>query len=446
MLADIFNKILNKIGSKDKGFNSILKKTSAAFSIKFLNAALGFIFNIVLAKMIGANEAGVYYLAFSIVSVPKLIAELGFRNVLLKYISSNSADKNWSAVKGLLRKTFAYTSILALVFVFLIFINSEYIASIFFDDILIGAKTVKIMCFGIFPMTLILLVSATLKGLEKYKEGLIVGGLIVPSIGIPLMTLLTTYYGVIGAVYSLVIVNIIALSFGVMWIAKYIPKLSNYDALFDTKLIISTGIPFFLIAITNFVMAGGDVMFLGYWVEDVDVGIYGLAKRIAALTAFILVAINSIVAPKFAKLYAQGKIDELKTVARNSMKLLCLFAIPAVLFLTIFAPQIMTYVGEDFSKGYLILIILALGQFVNVITGSVGYLLMMTGFEKEMTVNIIIVSLLTTILYLTLIPIYGVMGAAFASAFGLALQNVIAFILVKLKLGFWVYPKLRMSS
>lgn len=446
MISNLFDRVLKRIGSKDQGFNSILKKTSAAFSIKLGNAFLGFLYNILLAKMIGAEGAGIYYLAFSFVSIPKLISELGFRNVLLRFVSSNAGDKNWVAVKGLIRQTYLFSCLMACLFVVVIFFNATFIAEKFFDDVSTGIMTVKIMSLGLLPMTLILHSAAILKALEKYKEGLIIGGLMVPLLGIPLMLILTNLYGVIGAVYSLVTVNLITLVVGLYWIWKFLPNLSNYTGSFNTKLIFATGIPLFLIAITNFIMAGGDVMFLGYWEDDSNVGVYGLAKRIAALTAFILVAINSIVAPKFSKLYAQGKIEELKSVAQNSMKLLALFAFPAVGFLTIFAPQIMSLIGKDFEGGYIVLIILALGQFVNVLTGSVGFLLMMTGFEKEMTANIVIVSFVTAGLYFFLIPTYGIIGAAIASAFGLAVQNIVAFILVKVKLGFWVVPKLKLSN
>ncbi len=445
MFSKVIEVILKKFGSKDNSFNSIFKNTSTAFIIKLLNAVAGFAYNVLLAKQIGAEGAGVYYLAFSVNSIAILISELGFRNVLLRFVASTSGENNWSETKGVIAKTFLISGLLGLLAFILIYLNAEFIAITFFQDTSI-TEAVKIMSIGILPMTFILLCSAILKGLTKFKEGLIIGGLMVPLIGIPLMFLLTKWYGVIGAVYSLVIVNIITLILGLFWCFKYLPQLRTVKASFSTALIFSTGFPLFIIAFTNFVMAGGDVLFLGYWEDNNEVGIYGLAKRIAALTAFILVAINSIVAPKFARLYKQGKMNELKNVAQNSVKLLLLFAIPAVLVLTLFSDLIMELVGKDFSTGGQILIILALGQFINVITGSVGYLLMMCGFEKAMTINIVVVALFTALLYYFLIPSLGITGAAIASATGLALQNIIAFILVKIHLGFWVIPKFKFSN
>ena len=433
------------VGSKNHGFNSIFKHTSKAFTIKLANALFGFLYNILLAKQIGAEGAGIYYLAFSVNSISMLISEMGFRNVILRFVASYSDKKDWSAVKGLIQKTYFFSAIIASIFTLFIFLNANFIANHFFGD-QATTQAIKYMGIAILPMTLILLSSSILKGLERYKEGLVVGGLLVPMIGIPLMFLLTNFYGVIGAVYSLVIVNIIAFCLGLFWVKKYLPNLGGIQASFSTKVIFATGLPLFMIAITNFVMAGGDVLFLGYWEEKVDVGVYGLAKRIAALTAFILVAINSIVAPKFSKLHAQGKLEELKSVAQNSVKLLTFFAFPAVIILTFFSTPIMNLVGKDFANGGLILAILAIGQFVNVITGSVGYLLMMSGHEKLMRNNILIVAVFTALLYYLLIPKFGVVGAAIASALGLATQNLIAFYLVKLKLGFWVIPNFEIAK
>lgn len=427
--------------SNNSSFNSILKSTSKAFFIKLSNAVFGFLFNILLAKQIGAEGSGVYYLAFSVNTISILISEMGMRNVLLRFVASYSADKNWDGIKGIIQKTYLFSGVMAIIISVLIFFNSTLIASHFFNN-LETASVIKYMSLAIFPTTLILLSSSILKGLERFKEGLIVGGLLVPLFGVPTMWILTSLYGVMGAVASLVIVSSLALLIAIYWVNKFLPSLNLYQSNFETKLMFTTGLPLFMIAVTNFIMAGGDVMFLGYWEEQEDVGVYGLAKRISALTAFILVAINSIVAPKFSKLYSQGKIEELKKVAQDSAKLLTFFAFPTLLFFLIFASIIMNFVGKDFSGGGNILIILAIGQFVNVITGSVGYLLMMCGFEKIMRNNIVIVSILTAILYVLLIPKYGIYGAALASAFGLATQNLIAFYLVKKKIGFWVFPKL----
>ena len=79
---------------------------------------------------------------------------------------------------------------------------------------------------------------------------------------------------------------------------------------------------------------------------------------------------------------------------------------------------------------------LALGQFVNVITGSVGYLLLMSGNEKDMRNITIIVGLFSLVLSILLTKYYGALGTSVAIALALAAQNLMAVRMVKKRLGF----------
>jgi len=80
--------------------------------------------------------------------------------------------------------------------------------------------------------------------------------------------------------------------------------------------------------------------------------------------------------------------------------------------------------------------ILAVGEFVNVISGSVGYLLQMTGKEKIFRNNVIISSMILVVLGPFVIPFWGVTGAALLTALAVATQNLLSVYQVKKELGF----------
>lgn len=182
------------------------------------------------------------------------------------------------------------------------------------------------------------------------------------------------------------------------------------------------------------------MILLGIWEDSEWVGIYGVAKRVSDLVVFILVAVNSIVAPKFAALYAQGDFRALDALARNAAKLMIALAAPVLLVFILVPSWLLGVFGPDFRAGATVLAILASGQFVNVATGSVGYLLMMTGHEKLMRNNIIACTILSVGLSAILIPKYGVVGAALATAVSLATMNLISLGLVYWKLSIITLP------
>ncbi len=192
----------------------------------------------------------------------------------------------------------------------------------------------------------------------------------------------------------------------------------------------------------NLILNWTATVLLGVWGTSADVGIFSMASRTAALISFILMAMNSILAPKFAALYIKGEIETLGRTARNAAALVTLIVSPIFLLFILFPDLIMGLFGKKFIGGSELLVILSAGQFVNVITGSVACLLVMTGHERLQR-NIMVISLvLNVLLSAVLIPQLGTTGASIAVAVTLSVQNLIAAGMVKRKLGIVTIPLL----
>jgi O-antigen/teichoic acid export membrane protein len=147
-------------------------------------------------------------------------------------------------------------------------------------------------------------------------------------------------------------------------------------------------------------------------------------------------AVNLVVAPRFAAMHKQGDLDGVRRVALTSVRLMLLAAAPVVTLMVCFPHWLMWLFGDEFVAGAPLLRILAIGQFINVATGSVGYLLMMTGHEKDMRNSLLVVAPCSILLSLWLIPLYGAVGAAVATALAIAGQNLLAVFWVRRRLGF----------
>jgi O-antigen/teichoic acid export membrane protein len=193
-------------------------------------------------------------------------------------------------------------------------------------------------------------------------------------------------------------------------------------------------IPLLITQIMLLSITWSSTLALGVWGSKNDVGIFGAAIRASMLISFLLVSMNSIIAPKISALYVSNNLAELESMARKSAALLTVIATPIIFFIILFPDMIMSIFGNEFSEGGQLLLILALGQFINVGTGSVGYLLIMSGNEVTMRNNTIIFGLLAIILNIWLVPRFGAMGAALATAIGMSLLNISACVLVWRKL------------
>ena len=114
---------------------------------------------------------------------------------------------------------------------------------------------------------------------------------------------------------------------------------------------------------------------------------------------------------------------------------MCAAVFPFVLLCVLIPEWLLSWFGPEFRSGATALVILALGQFVNVATGSVATLLAMTHNETAIR-NAHFVSVIVNLAAaLVLIPTLGILGAAAASAIALALANLLLAVAVRKRLG-----------
>ena len=148
----------------------------------------------------------------------------------------------------------------------------------------------------------------------------------------------------------------------------------------------------------------------GAWVDSDQFAQLAVAQRTAMLTSFILTAVNYVVAPKFATLYKKKKLVELENVAKTSVRIMAAIAFPIAVLMLVFPSYIMSVFGEGFSDGKLFLQILVIGQLINVVAGSVGMLLVMSGHEKDLRNSVLFSGPIAIVLAFLLVPIFGATG------------------------------------
>lgn len=174
-------------------------------------------------------------------------------------------------------------------------------------------------------------------------------------------------------------------------------------------------------------MANGqaDVLVLGAFRDDAEVGAYRAASQLAALAIFLLGVVNAPLQPLVARLHAEGDRERLQRAVRATAALVLACAVPTVAVLVIWGDGLMALAfGEPFRAGALPLAILALGQLVNAAMGSVGVILNMTGHQRVVMRWFAASGALTLALLLVLAPSLGAVGAALAVALGLVAWNV----------------------
>jgi O-antigen/teichoic acid export membrane protein len=184
-----------------------------------------------------------------------------------------------------------------------------------------------------------------------------------------------------------------------------------------------------------------EVIVLGLLAPAATVGIFGVAKRLSMIIGALLASVTVLFNPMAADLHHRGRTGELDRLFKTSSRWLFTLGWPVCLIEVLFAPDIVRVFGGSFASGAPALVILAIGQLVNVGTGTAANLLVMAGRARLTLVTSIVFLAVSLVLDLLLIPRHGLLGAAVANASAMVLVNLLRLWLVHRVLGLEPYDR-----
>lgn len=432
-------RIKSNIDKKGFFFQSVL-----AFTIRSLGAFSAFLLNLVIARTLPPQQAGYYFLAYTVVQVLATSGQLGLHNSLLRFIGSSKAVENWHEASAAHKTSTVWVCLFSSSLAVLLYFASPWLAGHILEKPQ-AATVLQAMAPSVPLFALLTLNAHALQAVgDVIKSVTTLNILVQLLLAAALLIGLATTAQTTTAFYSLAC--LITMLISLLWWQRKPGIHWRGVEPFPTTTLWQSCIPLWWVAMMNQSVQWTGQLVSGAYVPSEELAILAVAQRTAMLTSFVLMAVNLVVAPKFAALYKQGKSEQLERIALKATKLMVLFALPIVGLMLIFPEWLMWLFGEQYRSGANLLRILALGQFVNVMTGSVGYLLSMSGHERDLRNVVFISGPMAIILALVLTPLYGVTGAAVATAIALASQNLLAVGMVKRRLGFntlaiWHKPK-----
>jgi O-antigen/teichoic acid export membrane protein len=297
----------------------------------------------------------------------------------------------------------------------------------------------RLMALSIVPFSLLNLLAEALRGLQRIGAFTLVQGVLVPLTSVLLLAALHYTAGaeLTGAAQVYVASCLLAVAGSFCLWRFYLGRESTEPQVnaINSRTLLNTANPMAWVALISVAMSFTETLWLGVFRTAGEVGLYAAALRLALLLNFVIIAFNSILAPKFACFYHAGDLESVRFIARRSIKLM-LMATSPVFALYILAPgKIMQLFGAEFADASLVLTILTLGQLVNIATGPVGIMLMMTGNERVMRKNLVLTSAFTIFIGAFMVWRFGIIGAASSATTGMLLLNVLSVWAVWRRLG-----------
>ncbi|MCI4626596.1 MAG: flippase, partial [Candidatus Magnetoovum sp. WYHC-5] len=393
---------------------------------------------------------GIYTLSLTALNLISVIGNLGFDTTAVRLVSEySSKTDSTAAIRNVYLKSLIVVVPFCIALSVLFFSISSYIAETVFHK---GgfAPYLKLIALCILPFTLIAIHAEGLRGLKKIFHYSLLHDTLLPFVCLIVISIggiffkKSDFIPVIAYVVSIFAVSIYGL---ILWF-KYVKirgTSKRYKGITWRELF-SMSIPMFFTSFFILTLNWVDKLILGIYVSESEVGIYNVAFKLSAVTSLFLLSINSISAPKFAQYYANGDMKRLELTAKQAVKLLFISSTPILAILFIFSDPILGIFGTPFKDGHYALLMLTFGQFVNSICGSVGLILLMTGKEKTLRNILFFCVIVSILLHVVLIPHFGINGAAFSTAVGFILANLLAVFYIKQHYGFYTFAFLKRST
>ena len=188
-------------------------------------------------------------------------------------------------------------------------------------------------------------------------------------------------------------------------------------------------------------MFWADLWVLAALESGTQVDAYSAAARISQVLLLFLTSVSLVFSPFAADLHARGERQRLDELFKRSTRWALAATLPLLIVLFVAAGDVLRAFSPRFEVGEQALRILLVGQALNVATGSVGFILIMTGFTGvDLVDNAVGVALLVA-LAAGLTAAFGIEGTATAAAVSIAGLNIVRLFQVRRRIGIQPYER-----
>lgn len=417
----------------DRAFTSA---GAGALALRIGGTGALLLLNIALARVLGSEGFGEYVYVLSWLSILTIFATLGLDTASLRFVSEYASVRRLGRLRGFVYRAHQWVGAgslgLAILWAVVVFLLRDRMS-------LSLLTTFGVASLLLPAMALVQLQASIIRGLQQVLWAIAPQSVLRPillgaSVAVAYRYLesgLTPAWvmGLDLGVTSILVVGLVA-----VWNRKRPAEIEAETKVYESAFWIRTSLPLLIITGARVLMNKVDVIMTGVLMGATSAGLFAAAAQLSALINFGLYAVNMIAAPMIAQLYAQDRRDELQRIVRLGARTAFGFALLSGGGLLVLGPWVLRLYGPEFGVSYLPLVILIGSQIVNSLTGSVGFILTMTGQERVAARVTLVVVILNLSLNAVLIPHFGLIGAALATALAGVAWNVTLFVLVRRRL------------
>jgi O-antigen/teichoic acid export membrane protein len=406
---------------------------SKAFSIACIMVS-----NVMLARLLKPAELGTYFFMVSVAAVGSVFARLGVAQTGLRLIAAargaGRPDEAWKSVLSSL----CWTTLGALVTA-LLFCTVGVRAGL---EQGLAAMLATLAGLQAFHGVLVEL----LRGYGRIKEASVCGG---PANQLLFVFLLLSSLFTGGRLDLAQVLGclIIATALAVLLTGRVLYRGRNSveshpdrEKSYIPEAVMPAALPIMASNLALAALSQADIWILTHFLPRADVALYGTMVRMATAVSLPLFIVNSSLSPTMAEYHVRGDAGNLERSLRRITTIASILSFAVVAcFALAGTPLISIVFGDFYRQGYVLLLVLCVGQFATVATGPCGSMLAMSGNQRSLMIISVMNGMLTLATAVLLARMVGVAGVAFAMAGGMIIQNILTLLAVRRSVGIWTH-------
>ncbi|MEE8423026.1 MAG: oligosaccharide flippase family protein [Thermodesulfobacteriota bacterium] len=372
---------------------------------------------IFIARYFGPEVYGLFSLGLAVIVFAGIFGVLGLPTGVTRYISYYRSKNEEAHVKGVLIFSLFTVALVSCISGGILFLASPRIAITVFHNPEL-TNVFRVFAISIPFTALFSILGSSFNGFREIKYRVYTEKIILNVLKLVLILFLGMLgYGVLGLAFAYTLATILTFFIAFYFLETRVFSLrTKTQPRYINKELIIFSFPLMASGFMKTMMTRIDTIMLGHFRSVGEVGIYNAAIPTAQILAIVTSSVGVLFLPVITELYAKGQKRPLEVVYKTVTKWTFYLNLPVLLIMVFFPRQIMNLIfGPDYVEGSLALSIIAVGFFMSTISFAPSCLITMAKKTRMIFVISIAAALTNVVLNLSLIPIYGIAGAAMAT-------------------------------
>jgi O-antigen/teichoic acid export membrane protein len=431
----------SRLRAKFGGAEHLVQRLAGTvFLIRVASALLAYGSQVLFARWMGTFEFGIYVYVWTWVLLLGPILDLGLSTAAQRFIPQYRERKQLDFLRGYVSGArwlgFSIASVAAALCAGLVWMLRPWL-----DDYTVVPLVLACVCLPAFS------VANIQDGISRSYDW--VGLAIVPTY-IVRQVLLTVMLGAACvAGYPVDAETAMFLACVAMWLpvigqllilnSRLHERVEPGPKAHEFKRWLATALPILLAEGFFFLLMYVDVLMLQQFRPPDDVAVYYAAAKTLALVSFIYYSVAMTAAHRFSSFHASGDHEGLARFLRQTIRWTFWPSLLATALLLALGRPLLSLFGPQFTAGYHLMFILAIGLLARASIGPIERLLNMLGQQRRCAMVYATAFGINMGLGLVLIPRLGADGAAIATASAILVETLALFLVARRRLGFHAF-------